>query len=519
MTKILLNFFVSWNELAAQMKRISSFYTFLWNHFETDLIVYLRDYVTNIHILRKFKEEARLNRILRKNEIHHNSAANENEDYMNVFEKNDHEKYLKNDLQDDDIHDFIFLSAFTFVYAQQYNERLSLSFVYFFFSYHSDHASLLSSINFQIFHHFINTQTLYSKLCDLAYTNNITIHQWKDKLTIYVKDINVEIISNQEIYEKFDNQSNSAILVSMIVSIKNNFVNQSEFSLFMKSNLKTIFHHITTHLSLNQKQYLICEKVLSHFLNYQISRDNNYLMSQMLLYIEEKEEVEKNQVIKEIFYVMNLLNHKNQLIIMNFIEAAIDNINEFTIHSFLIIEINKRIFKITRERIRRLWVNKTIMIIDDINMINVKLLIKINNNCIIIKSHERDIINFFDNISIVILMSDFFQLASMNEKSLWKKYSNSTEEQSRELLLWKRFENVIILDEQMRQAQDVEYRQMMYRARHVCLNTSDITTLNQKVITSLDSTKLNNVIVIVKRNIIRHMINRSQMKNFAIKHN
>jgi hypothetical protein len=159
------------------------------------------------------------------------------------------------------------------------------------------------------------------------------------------------------------------------------------------------------------------------------------------------------------------------------------------------------------------------MIIDDINMINVKLLIKINNNCIIIKSHERDIINFFDNISIVILMSDFFQLASMNEKSLWKKYSNSTEEQSRELLLWKRFENVIILDEQMRQAQDVEYRQMMYRARHVCLNTSDITTLNQKVITSLDSTKLNNVIVIVKRNIIRHMINRSQMKNFAIKHN
>jgi hypothetical protein len=34
-------------------------------------------------------------------------------------------------------------------------------------------------------------------------------------------------------------------------------------------------------------------------------------MSQMLLYIEEEEEVKKNQVIKEIFYVMNLLNHKN----------------------------------------------------------------------------------------------------------------------------------------------------------------------------------------------------------------
>jgi hypothetical protein len=39
---------------------------------------------------------------------------------------------------------------------------------------------------------------------------------------------------------------------------------------------------------------------------------------------------------------------------MNFIEAAIDNIDEFTIYSSLIIEINKRIFKITRKRVRRL---------------------------------------------------------------------------------------------------------------------------------------------------------------------
>jgi signal recognition particle receptor subunit beta len=58
------------------------------------------------------------------------------------------------------------------------------------------------------------------------------------------------------------------------------------------------------------------------------------------------------------------------------------------------------------------------MIIDEINMINVKLLIKIDNNCTIIKSHERDIINFFDNISIVIFMNDFFQFVLMNEKSL-----------------------------------------------------------------------------------------------------
>ncbi len=58
------------------------------------------------------------------------------------------------------------------------------------------------------------------------------------------------------------------------------------------------------------------------------------------------------------------------------------------------------------------------MIIDEINIINVKLLIKINNNCTIVKSQKRDMSKFFENIFIVILMRDFFQLASMIEKSL-----------------------------------------------------------------------------------------------------
>ncbi len=51
-------------------------------------------------------------------------------------------------------------------------------------------------------------------------------------------------------------------------------------------------------------------------------------------------------------------------------------------------------------------------------MINVKLLTKIDNNCVIVKIQKRDMNNFFDNISIVILMKDFFQLTLMKEKSL-----------------------------------------------------------------------------------------------------
>jgi hypothetical protein len=103
---------------------------------------------------------------------------------------------------------------------------------------------------------------------------------------------------------------------------------------------------------------------------------------------------------------------------MSFIEIIIDNVNDFIIHSFLDIEIDRKVFKTTRKRIQILWTHKIIMIINEINMINVRLLTKINNNCVIVKIQKRDINNFFDNISIIILMKDFFQLISM--KKCWK---------------------------------------------------------------------------------------------------
>ncbi len=58
------------------------------------------------------------------------------------------------------------------------------------------------------------------------------------------------------------------------------------------------------------------------------------------------------------------------------------------------------------------------MIIDEISMIDAKLLKKINNNCVIVKVKKRDIDNFFDNISIVALMRDFFQLVLVKKNSL-----------------------------------------------------------------------------------------------------
>ncbi len=81
---------------------------------------------------------------------------------------------------------------------------------------------------------------------------------------------------------------------------------------------------------------------------------NNVFSSQLLLYIEEEKEVEKSQIIKTIICAMNLLSKNDQLIVMSFIEAAVDNVNDFIIHSSLDIEIDKKVSKITRERVQKL---------------------------------------------------------------------------------------------------------------------------------------------------------------------
>ncbi len=64
----------------------------------------------------------------------------------------------------------------------------------------------------------------------------------------------------------------------------------------------------------------------------------------------------------------------------------------------------------------------------------------------------------------------------------------------------------------------MKYRNLMYRTRHVFVNSNDITSLNQKIITFFNLTTLEKIIVIVKRNVIRHMINQNRIKNFAIKY-
>src|SRR5947209_12675090 len=82
-------------------------------------------------------------------------------------------------------------------------------------------------------------------------------------------------------------------------------------------------------------------------------------------------------------------------------------------------------------------------------------------------------------------------------------------------MIWHRFTNVVILDEQMRQAQDPAFQNLLRRARAASLTEEDLNLLNTKVATSLITPELENATTIVKLNALRHHINRVKLDHFA----
>jgi hypothetical protein len=162
-----------------------------------------------------------------------------------------------------------------------------------------------------ILYHIINVESLNSKLLSLASVDNKTLVEWKERFTNYIKDIHTNQNLFHEQVDDFNITFDSTIFASIFILIFTIFINQMNFFNFLNMNENIIFTCITHQLSLNQKQYLICKKILSHFLLIQSCQENNVSLSQLLLYIKEKDEVKKNQIIKEIFCAINLLSKRN----------------------------------------------------------------------------------------------------------------------------------------------------------------------------------------------------------------
>src|SRR2546421_9359272 len=102
--------------------------------------------------------------------------------------------------------------------------------------------------------------------------------------------------------------------------------------------------------------------------------------------LEEKVELVRAGLSMVLLPVMDLIHRKNEVILMAPTGAAADNIGGNTLHTAGLTKARKNTVP---SHVRNLWARKTIMVIDEVSMVDLSMLSTINNQCKIARSMDR----------------------------------------------------------------------------------------------------------------------------------
>ena len=272
---------------------------------------------------------------------------------------------------------------------------------------------------------------------------------------------------------------------------------------------------ISRQYPLNRKQRLVAERVISEALAWKDHPFDASKRNQSLVYIGGEGGTGKSQIVRAVVAAMILLGRLEEIMLMAPTGAAADNIDGNTYHTSLGISIGNKSSRAASQRIQRLWAKKTIMIIDEISMADLQSLSKINNRCKIARSLPVDSPDLFGGLPVVIFMGDFYQFPPVRGLPLWREPRENHQEEIAGHQIWRRFTQVIILDEQMRQAEDIEFQGLLRRARNAQLTADDVNLLNTRVIPADFPFPFHEFITMVRTNAFRHQINHLAIIQFA----
>ena len=298
-------------------------------------------------------------------------------------------------------------------------------------------------------------------------------------------------------------------------------VHDSQFLLDEDPSDNVVIDMVCQVVPLNRKQRLVVKKVIREALAL-VWRDHPYDYSkrdQFFEYVGGEGGTGKSRIIKAIVVAMTLLRRQHEVILTAPTGSAADNINGNTYHTSLGMSIGKRVNPKAPQRVQRLWAKKTILIIDEISMVDLKTLSDINNRCKIARALSADSPDLFGGLPAVIFMGDFYQFPPVKGLPLWQEPRQGKDDEFAGFHIWRRFTNVIILDEQMRQASDLRFQDLLRRTRKGQLTRADLDLLNSKAIPADGSFHMDSVVSVVKLNSLRHRLNHLAMIQFARRRN
>jgi hypothetical protein len=269
---------------------------------------------------------------------------------------------------------------------------------------------------------------------------------------------------------------------------------------------------ITDVLPLNAKQKRTVSMIFYHVLRHQgkpaVETDD-----QFLLYVGGEGGTGKSWVIDAVRLGMKLLEREKEVLVIAPTGNAAKNVRGSTIHTGLDVAVGSHRKRGASSRVRSLWTNKTMLIIDEISMVSSKLMDSVDKQCKVMKNLNSNSTAVFGGLHVIIVLGDFHQFSPVQAKALWQKQESNDEVRGQQL--WHMFKDVVLLDEQMRQQHDTAYHELLQRARNATITQADVDLLNTRVVTRLESRPDRINTCIVRTNKLRHLINRLQIERFA----
>ena len=521
-SEVLLGLFVPWDQLSSLFQRHTSGYetkrdacSMIWNIVEPTLSPHLRNFAQNFDLLRKSREDVKIDAALRS--LDHMDHIDHDIDDIDPFDVDQDIEDSSNRLHQEFSLETL-ISACHSIATSWHNEGLTASKRIPSLPSRSNQIQRMQAQDLPPLDIFrLPTYTTSG----LQFFPQATVQQWESQMkgVTRLDDEFDDMEPEEDIafgVDGFNAGPHDGALYPTLSSPEG-MPNLADLRSQVGNNPSgaTLTELVKTHFPLNEKQELIVKRVLSGALTWKDHAYDASKRDQMLLYVGGEGGVGKSQVIKAIVAGMDLIRRRNEVILLAPTGAAADNIGGSTIHTALGMSIAKKQKPSVSPRVKNLWSNKTIMIVDEISMVDLSMLHTINNQCKIAKSLNRGSPDLFGGLPVVIFMGDFFQFPPINGPPLWKDPRHGNDGDSDGQMIWHRFKEVIILDQQMRQAQDPAFRSLLGRARAGALTNEDLDLLNSKVVTDLSSPELEGAICVVRSNALRHNINRLRLEDFA----
>lgn len=210
--------------------------------------------------------------------------------------------------------------------------------------------------NFDVLH---NLSTLISNLKMLF---QATLSNWTAVLKIY-NFSNAEITN--QIYENINDEK---LQIQRILTFELiNLATSNELKNWQKlrhqlnndATSLSVLNLIKDRLFLNHKQKIIIEKIVTNVMKWQHFSYDNAKREQLLLYVENENEVDKSQIIREICADLTLLNREHEMMLMNSTNVSIFNIDDSIYYTALDIFISDQQNKNISSKIIAFWKKKS----------------------------------------------------------------------------------------------------------------------------------------------------------------